>query len=738
MPSRTMRASLTLLALLATPALAVGPGATVSTAAPAAPRTSEGAPARQPSGLDAAPAGAPAPFELPPAPAGETIRYRADHFEYEGSTMGADAQMLLRGDVEMESSTWTLRAGEVRLDMRTRRARATEGFEIDDGLTVLHGNAGDFDLGANTGKVEDVKAEYPPWRIWAWQGELDAERKGHFRRTLFTSCDGSPPHYHFRSSRLHVKPGKWLAATNVRFYLGKVPVFYSPFLWKSLKEKHIVKTRVTPGYDRRNGPYARTDTMFNLTDWLYGRLFLDYYGSQGLATGSELQFHPSEDARGALYGYRIKEKGDGKERWTVLGNHYQALNSTYSIQGRFQAQSDPEVNNHYIRSNAFRVTSELVNGGALTRRTSLTTTRILYSRRDTANAAGDGFVRASESYPRLEIQTAQLSIRRLPVLFTLNGFADNNYSRARGFLQRSVGAGVEATQTKRIVRGVSLTPKAAYREVYEDRRDAPAAFSSTRTYHDSLTGFYLFGTNLRVDTPIGDWDAGYTFERRLKPDTVRDDAGAPDHGMERNVVTLQNTFRPRRKVLVRVGTGYDFRIFRDRDLDFQNRVVPFTADLILLPKRGVQVTLRDQYKLGEGNRAFLVQTDFGDRDASFIGAGVTHTRDRPRTYFSSLDVGWRPKKISWKLGGALRNQMHTPGGFDLRGFQVFEKEIWVSRRWHDFFTRALVRFRPGGVKEGHIRIELRYKRWFKRRKKRKNWEDEWFPWRKNRTSDDRE
>ncbi|HBL15251.1 MAG TPA: hypothetical protein DD417_00415, partial [Elusimicrobia bacterium] len=309
------------------------------------------------------------PFVLPPPPAESSARYRAEEFEYQGSTTGADAEVFLRGNVELRESTWTLRADELRLDMNRRWAEARGGFEIDDGLTVLRGESGSFDLEEHTGSVAEVRAEYPPWRIWASTGTLDAAGKGHFRRAVFTSCSAAPPHYHFRSSRLHLKPKKWMTATHVRFYVGKVPLFYSPFLWKSLRPKKVLHTRVIPGYDRRNGGWLRTNTMFSISPVLYGKIFLDYYTAQGFGAGSELEYHPSEDGRGALYGYRVREQHNGDERWTVLGSHYQSFGSSWAVQGRLQAQSDPEVNNHYLRSNAFRVTTELVNGAALLRRT---------------------------------------------------------------------------------------------------------------------------------------------------------------------------------------------------------------------------------------------------------------------------------------------------------------------------------------------------------------------------------
>jgi len=670
-----------------------------------------------------------ADLPLPPPPVSTAAVYFADHFEYEGSTSGVDARISLRGSVELKDSSWTLRADTLRLDMTRRSARAEGVFELDDGLTVLRGESGTFDFEDKSGTVDTVRAEYHPWRVWARSGRLESNRKGHFKSALFTSCSGNPPDYHFRSSGLHIKPGKYLIATNVRFYAGPIPLFYTPILWKSLNPNRLLRARTIPGYDRRNGPSLRTHTMFSPVVWMQGKLFLDYYGAQGFAQGAEMGFAPSEDSRGGLYGYRIREKHSGKQRWTVIGNTYDAINSSYSVQGRLQAQGDPEVNNHYVRSNAFRVTPELINTGALTRRTQKTTTRIAYPRRDVRNPLGDGFRLERESLPRIEFQTAQMSVRRLPALFTATAFADNSFEAARDFQRKSAGIGLEATQTKVLLPGVSLTPRAAYREEFEDKRETLNTYLSTQTMRDVFIGYYEFGSNLRFDTPIGDWDARYAFTQRLKPQSLQDDSGALDHGVEKNLVTLQNTIRPRRRVFMRVSSGYDLRVFRNASMGFRRRVNPFTTDLNFDLRNRLSLSLRDAYSLDRGNEAFLAQLDWGERDETFFSAGLTQTRDRAESYFASTEAGWAPADSKWGTQGALRYLVNTPGGFDTRGFRIFEKEVSFTYKFHDFFTKLLARFRPGGVAEVQLRVELRTDRPAILRKAAKRWEKEWFPWR---------
>lgn len=679
------------------------------------------------------------PLELPEAPAG-AVRYSADFFEYYGSTGGADARIRLEGNVELVESTRTIRADEAFVDLQTGEARARGNVELDDGLNRLRGERGTYDLKSRAGSLQKARAEYPPWRVWSREASVDAERRARFEEAFFTSCEAEEPHYHFRAGKLRVIPKKRLWATNVRLHLGPVPIFYTPFLWKSLRPKRLLSTRFSPAYDKRNGAILRTTTEFGWLPSLRSLLFLDYHTSQGLGVGSEVNFKRSENARGALYGYGISEDG-GEERWTVLGDYFQAFNSTYSAQGRLQAQGDPEVNNHYVRSNAFRVAGELVNGGAFVRQTALTTTRLSYSRLDTRVEEPGGFGRfekTRESLPRLDFQTAPLSIKRVPVLWTVTGFADNSYDRARGFQQRSAGGGLEATRVFLVRRGMSLTPRAGVREVYEDKREVATSFGSSRTLRDVFTGFYDGAMNLRVDTPLGAWDADYAFTARTRPDGFARDAGAPDYGIERSLATIQDTLRPSRRVLLRLRTGYDFRRFRDADPGFRDRVQPFTADLNLFPARGWQFSVRSDYQLEEGHRAFLAQAEWGDRLGTFMAVAGSWARGRADEPLASVEGGYAPGAGTWRVEGALRALTRHGGGLEVSDFRLFEKEVSLVKDFHDFHTRILGRVRPGGVKEILARIDLRIRKPEESRRELRRNEREWFPWRRTGREDDRE
>lgn len=670
--------------------------------------------------------------EPPAASTGTVLRFTADRLDYDAPS----TTLHLKGNVEIHEASRTIKGDELWLDTERRTGRSEGYLFVDDPNGAVAGeNGGEFDFESGKGRLKGTSAGYGDWRMRAKEVRLTGRKKLDYRSTRFTSCDVKPAHYHFRASRVTVEPKDHLLARNVVVFLGPVPVFYLPFLYKSLAPEHYVRWRVQPGYDRRNGAYLKGTLTTSHGRWAYSKLFLDYYGSQGLGAGAELERRKGSD-RGTLFGYRIRETHNGAERWGLLGAAYQSVVSSVSVQGRLQIQSDADFNNHYVRSSTLRVTPELINNGAIVYQRPKLTTRLSYSRRDVASENRLLFVKDTESYPRLDVNSAALKIWRLPWLNTFSGFADQTYERNRPFLQRTAGGGWEGTRSFNLARGLSFTPKAGFREQWYDKVQVASS-----TLQGVFIGRYLTENTLRWSTRAGDWDLTHSYAKRLKADSMTEDAGALDHGVEVNMLSLRDAFRPSRSVLVRAQSAYDYRVFRDRSMGFRERVQPFVGEVVYAPRPTFNVTLRDDYQLQEGNRSFIASLLRGDEERSFVALGAGWNKANPNGYLLDASFALAGGTKSWRLGAGLRSELGTTGGvagLAADRVRLFEKELSLARSWHDFYTKLMFRFRPGGVKEATARIELRFgAAGRKDAPPRRDWEAEWYPERASIHADDR-
>ncbi|UPT73326.1 MAG: hypothetical protein M0D55_15810 [Elusimicrobiota bacterium] len=663
-------------------------------------------------------------YVLPAPPPGPRLDYKADQVEFD-----ADRQLLhLYGNVVLDESTWTVKGKELWIDTERRRGRSAGPLLVEDGISAVYGESGEFDFAGHTGRLERTSAGHADWRIRADSVDVGQNRRLDYRGADFTSCARKPPHYHFRASRITVKPKQSMIARNVLFYLGNVPVFYLPVLYKSLSPRHWLRWKSQPGFDQRNGPFLKNTLTTEHGEHVYSKVYADYYLKQGFGYGGELHRREGEESRGALFGYTIKETSTNDRRWAVLGQQYQALTSSASFQGRLQVQSDSDFNNNYSRSSTFRVTPELVNSGALTHRFAQATARLSYSRVDTATLDRRDFDKASESYPRLDVISQPLRFGRLPWLNTLDGFADNTYLKGRPFIEKTVGAGWEGTRTFNLVRGVSFAPKLAFREQYYNRFDLASVSGSTVSILDAVIARPSAAGTLRFDTPIGGVDVTQSYRERLQSGSFRQDRGAVDKGVEENLLTVSDVFIPAPRVYTRVSTGYDFRTFRDRTVGFRRRVQPITADLSWQPRERLSFTARDHYSLDDGNQAAILDARWGDEEGAAVGGGFAWNAADSRKYVASFDFAVAPSSPTWRLAFGIRGQAESSRGVGgLHGWRVFEKEFSWTKRWHDFYTKVAGRFRPGGVGEASIRVDLKFGAFDPKNAPRKDWETELFP-----------
>lgn len=678
-----------------------------------------------------------ADYALPPPPPGPHLDYTAEKVDFDSD----HSSLHLSSGVVLRESTWTIKGQDIWVDTARRVGRSDGPILMEDGLSAVYGERGDFDFVKHSGRLERSSSGYADWRIHARLAQLGEDRRLEYKGADFTSCNAVPPDYHFHASAVSVIPKKRMLARNVLFYLGPVPIFYMPFLYKSLNPEHLLRWRTQPGLDGRNGPFAKNTLITSHSETVYSKLFADYYMKQGFGFGGEINRRKGEDSRAVLYGYRIQETStwdsDGANgsrivtsthavRWQMLGDIYQAAGSSNSIQGRFQIQSDADFNNHYARSSSLRVTPDLFNSAAFVHRFSQATARVSWSRYDVADDTHRQYFKTSESLPRLDVNSASLRIGRLPWLNTFTGFADNTYARGRSYLEKSVGAGWQGTRSFQLARGVSFTPSLSYNEIYYNRIEQVGL--STSPVLDAFIGRWNANGTLRFDTPLGGLDVGHAYQQRLRHATFEQDAPAADKGVELNSLTVSDVYILTPRAWTRLSSGYDFRTYRDHSVGFRERLAPIAAEVNWQAAEKLTFILHEDYQLQEGNRAFLADVHWGDEEGMAVGGSLSQNAADPSIYYGSFDFAIAPSSPTWRLAATVHALAvaHRGVGTLQRG-RIFDKELSWTKRWHDFYTKLSGRVRTGGIKEVAIRVDMKFGSANPKQAPRRDWEAEWFP-----------
>ena len=470
------------------------------------------------------------PYELPSSTGAHRVVFSSDNGDFNENTRIIN----LQGNVQLDEIGTddrlmkTIKARRLTVNQSSNTVRAPEDFVLEDSSGTVYGTSGIFDYAANTGYINDGRFAYRDFFFSGRRMELSPGRYL-FKKAAITSCDETPPHFRIKASRIYLATDRYFLIYNNFFYLGRIPVFYFPILYKPLGGGTPFVSSFFPGYDRRSGIFVKSNYAYRFTPEIKAKLYLDYFSRLGFGMGGEGDFRASEKTNANLSVYRIRESGTEHDRWGMNGGYWHSLNRfnesdsvSYYSQSSFRLLSDPEFNNDYFRTNPFAISPNKQASLAFTRRSGTTVSRISADTRYERSKDLKSFDKSSESAPRLDFQRLPFVIGKIPAVHSFNGYFENAKDPGTAYYQRRGGGVWTVSKTVPLVRSLTLMPSASYNQ---------SVFISTRAVSaENWVGRYSANANLRYDRLWGSLDMSYAYQARMAKNRLGKDRSAPDMG----------------------------------------------------------------------------------------------------------------------------------------------------------------------------------------------------------------
>src|SRR5581483_5596978 len=122
----------------------------------------------------------------------------------------------------------------------------------------------------------------------------------------FTTHDSPKPDFHLHARKIRVYENDRVIFQYVTAYVGKVPVFWWPYLYQSLNEAFSFS--ISPAYLSSWGPSLLTQVTFPITDDIRGRFRLDYRGRRGVAVGFDSTIDYFNDSQARIKTYYLQDQ----------------------------------------------------------------------------------------------------------------------------------------------------------------------------------------------------------------------------------------------------------------------------------------------------------------------------------------------------------------------------------------------------------------------------------------------
>jgi len=122
----------------------------------------------------------------------------------------------------------------------------------------------------------------------------------------FTTHDSPKNDFHLHAKTIRVYEDDRVIFQYVTAYVGKVPVFWWPYLYQSLND--AFSFTISPAYLSSWGPSILTQVTFPITEDIRGRFRLDYRGRRGVAVGFDSTIDYFNDSEARLKTYYLQDQ----------------------------------------------------------------------------------------------------------------------------------------------------------------------------------------------------------------------------------------------------------------------------------------------------------------------------------------------------------------------------------------------------------------------------------------------
>jgi len=702
----------------------------------------------------------------------------ADLIDY----LDASRELTAEGHVTVVQTSSTLTADYVRYDRAAERLYARGHVILREKDALMAGDELDYDLAQEKGRLTSAKSYGPPWLFQAqsWEREKDYYIG---RYTSFTSCELIDPHYHLRSSRVHFIPDRLFWAWNNRIYVDRIPVFYTPFLYKYLDKQRVV-FQAQPGNDTVNGAFAKTATTIRITDRVYDRFLFDHYQIAGNGIGNEFDYSNSTNTlKGSLFGYYINPKGTPElvgaaegPQYNIRSYHWQKINPSTTLQSNVNLRNNVAFNDQFFQEDYNQSITDINSSIALTQQKARFNQRLVVERMDAPDVGDTSPIAQphiqSASLPRYDFTLFQKPIwtpsalplvsgstvaassgagrppallmlpnRKIGALnFSMNGTTGNTYFRQGDTTQANASSAFTFSQLVPISRDWSFTPSVIPQVNWQDKATPlPLPLPSTGTFvplgQFSGTQGKIATSDLLRYRPFSSLtvDQTYLLTERMAPNGLGLDRSVSDGGTETNKVNWLVFWRPSRSVLLRSFSGYDLRRIADEDPNayLQRKFDPWTTQITIDPPRS-HFNYYFQHSLGfYPLRATLwdATVDYRGRYGTTLDTGLLYNSGQPGvlTWNNQIGVFLSP---GWRVD--LTVHAFVPDGSihaASSGSTLIDSEFIVTRDLHCWNAQFIYRNLPPFARSYSILFNLKTGARAAKEITNQELESQFYPWR---------
>ncbi len=374
-------------------------------------------------------------------PGGKTLQIAAGP----GSILWKD-ELILKEYVDIKFGDSRLQADFVRYTPSTQEAYAEGNVILDKGPSRLSAESLVYNLDTETGTFFQARGYADPNIYFeAKRVEKISDNELVLHDATFTACTQPIPYWSFRVGRGLLRLDNYAYLHNLTFKIGRVPVFYTPYLiWPIKSDRATGLLFPEFGFSRRGGTVISNAFYWPIRRNMDATVFLDYLSLAGWGHGLEYRYVPSPNGYGLFTGYYIHDEIEARgprpnvpiDRWAINYAHHQDFDSGWRLVANANFISDFNYYLDYVRDLRQSSNSQAVSNLFLTRNWGFYSVNVRGERREQlvnvlVPPAINELIRTQEEtitrwiQPEIELRGRRQRLGNLPLFLTLEASADS-------------------------------------------------------------------------------------------------------------------------------------------------------------------------------------------------------------------------------------------------------------------------------------------------------------------------
>lgn len=269
-------------------------------------------------------------------PISQSIVVNGDNVEYFTETQ----EVVAQGNVEIIYEGAKLTCRKLTVNTRTKQGVAEGNARLEDEKGIVEGEKIVYDFQNKTGTIVDADFRANPYFGKARNIDRLGEAEFIARYGHITTCSFDRPHYRISSKQMDILPGDKIQTRENILYLGSTPILYLP-RFDHVLEDPMMHVRVMPGKSKDWGPYVLTGWKYSFTDYVSGRIYLDYRSKLGFAEGFGSNYSTPNIGKGDFKFYYSHED---PKRSTLSSNAQRTEFQRYLVRWRHKWDISDQTN----------------------------------------------------------------------------------------------------------------------------------------------------------------------------------------------------------------------------------------------------------------------------------------------------------------------------------------------------------------------------------------------------------